>query len=53
VDHANLDKLVIDTLCGKWGWDDCRLVEVVRRKEWYDYDRIVVILEEGHKLERK
>lgn len=49
-DVCNLDKLVIDTLCAKWGWDDSRLTEVVRRKEWYEWDRIVVILEEGHKL---
>lgn len=50
VDHANLDKLVIDTLCTKWGWDDSRLTEVIRRKEWYEWDRIVVILERGHEL---
>jgi hypothetical protein len=51
VDHSNLDKLTIDTLCAKWGFDDSRLTEVVRRKEWYEWDRIVVILEEGHRLE--
>lgn len=50
VDHSNWDKIVIDTLCAKWQWDDSRLVEVVRRKEWWEYDRIVVILEEGHPL---
>ncbi len=51
MDASNLDKLVIDTLCAKWGWDDSRLTEVVRRKEWYEWDRIVVTLEQGHKLE--
>lgn len=51
MDLQNLDKLVIDTLCSKWGWDDSRLTEVVRRKEWYEWDRIVVTLEQGHKLE--
>lgn len=52
VDHANLDKLVIDTLCSKWGWDDSRLTEVVRRKEWYEWDRIVVILEQGCEIRK-
>lgn len=52
MDLQNLDKLVIDTLCTKWGWDDSRLTEVVRRKEWYQWDRIQVVLEEGHRLER-
>jgi hypothetical protein len=50
MDASNLDKLVIDTLCAKWQFDDSRLTEVVRRKEWYEWDRIVVILEEGHGL---
>lgn len=49
-DVANLDKLCIDTLCMKWGFDDSRLTEVIRRKEWYRWDRIQVILERGHKL---
>lgn len=52
MDLCNLDKLCIDTLCGKWGWDDSRLTEVVRRKEWYELDRIKVILEQGHRLGR-
>ena len=52
-DVCNLDKLVIDTLCAKWGWDDSRLTEVVRRKEWYEMDRIKVILEQGHRLESR
>lgn len=51
MDLTNLDKLCIDTLCAKWGFDDSRLTEVVRRKEWYQWDRIVVTLEQGHKLE--
>lgn len=50
-DAANLDKLVIDTLCAKWGWDDSLLTEVIRRKEWYGWDRIVVTLEQGCKVE--
>lgn len=52
MDLCNLDKLVIDTLCAKWGWDDSRLTEVIRRKEWYELDRIKVVLEEGHGLAR-
>lgn len=52
MDLTNLDKLCIDTLCGKWQFDDSRLTEVVRRKEWYEWDRIQVILEQGHRLER-
>ena len=51
-DVSNMDKLTIDTLCSKWGWDDSKLTEVMRRKEWYEWDRIVVVLEEGHQLER-
>lgn len=51
MDLTNLDKLCIDTLCAKWNFDDSRLTEVVRRKEWYQWDRIVVTLEQGHKLE--
>jgi len=52
MDLANLDKLCIDTLCAKWGWDDSRLTEVIRRKKWAQWDRIVVTLEQGHKLLR-
>lgn len=52
MDLCNLDKLCIDTLCAKWNFDDSRLTEVVRRKEWYQWDRIQVILEQGHRLER-
>jgi len=51
VDHANLDKLCIDTLCNKWGWDDSRLTEVVRRKEYATREGIHVTLEEGHQIE--
>ena len=51
MDLQNLDKLCIDTLCSKWGFDDSKLTEVVRRKDWYQWDRIVVTLERGHKLE--
>jgi len=49
-DVSNMDKLTIDTLCGKWGIDDSRLTEVIRRKEWYEWDRILVLLEQGHEL---
>jgi hypothetical protein len=49
-DVSNMDKLTIDTLCSKWGFDDCKLTEVVRRKEWYEWDRILVLLEQGHEL---
>lgn len=52
MDLCNLDKLVVDTLCAKWGWDDSKLTEVIRRKEWYEWDRIVVTLEQGHRLEK-
>lgn len=53
MDLTNLDKLCIDTLCTKWQFDDSRLTEVIRRKEWYQWDRIQVVLEQGHKLERR
>lgn len=53
MDLTNLDKLCIDTLCAKWLFDDSRLTEVVRRKEWYEIDRIKVILEQGHRLVSK
>lgn len=53
MDLTNLDKLCIDTLCAKWQFDDSRLTEVIRRKEWYQWDRIQVVLEQGHKLERR
>ena len=52
MDLTNLDKLCIDTLCAKWQFDDSKLTEVIRRKEWYEWDRIQVTLEQGHKLER-
>ena len=51
MDLQNLDKLVIDTLFMKWQLDDSLLTEVVRRKEYHEYDRIVVILEQGHQIE--
>lgn len=51
-DVSNMDKLTIDTLCAKWQFDDSKLTEVIRRKEWYEWDRVVVILEQGHGLER-
>ena len=51
MDATNLDKLCIDTLCAKWQFDDSKLTEVIRRKEWYQWDRIVVTLEQGHGLE--
>ena len=34
MDLTNLDKLCIDTLCAKWQFDDSKLTEVIRRKEW-------------------
>jgi Holliday junction resolvase RusA-like endonuclease len=51
-DASNMDKLCIDTLCGKWGWDDSLLTEVIRYKRYHEYERVVVTLEEGHRLER-
>lgn len=44
-DVQNLEKLVIDTLFGKWGWDDSRLVEKVSLKTWGPREQIVVTLE--------
>lgn len=45
IDVQNLEKLLIDTLFGKWGWDDSRLVEKVSRKLYGPREQIQVTLE--------
>jgi Holliday junction resolvase RusA-like endonuclease len=45
VDVQNLEKLVIDTMFAKWGWDDSRLVDVVRLKRYGPREQILVKLE--------
>ena len=45
VDVQNLEKLVIDTIFGKWGWDDSRLWDVRRRKLAGPREQITVTLE--------
>ena len=44
-DSHNLDKLLIDALFVKWGWDDSRLVELVSRKRYGPREQIQVTLE--------
>lgn len=46
-DVQNLDKLTIDTLFSKWGWDDSRLVEIISRKHWGPREQIKVTLEKA------
>lgn len=45
VDHANYEKLLVDTLFSKWDRDDSYLIEIISRKRRGDWDRIIVILE--------
>lgn len=44
VDHGNLEKLVVDTIFAKWGWDDCRLVKITSSKQWGEREQIQVTL---------
>lgn len=44
-DVQNLEKLVIDTLFAKWGWDDSRLVDVIRLKRYGPREQVKVTLE--------
>lgn len=44
IDVQNLEKLLIDTLFAKWGWDDSRLVEKVSRKLYGPREQIEVTL---------
>ena len=45
LDVQNLEKLLIDTLFNKWGWDDSRIVEKVSRKLYGPREQIAVTLE--------
>lgn len=45
MDVQNLDKICIDTMFAKWGWDDSRLVEIVTRKRYGPREQVVVTLE--------
>lgn len=44
-DSHNLDKLSIDLLFSKWGWDDARVVELVSLKRYGPQELIKVTLE--------
>lgn len=45
IDVANLEKLVIDTMFAKWGWDDSWLWDVIRLKRYGPREQIQVTLE--------
>lgn len=45
VDVQNFEKLLIDTMFGKWGWDDSRLVDVTRLKRYGPREQVQVTLE--------
>lgn len=45
VDHLNFDKLCVDTLFAKWGWDDSRLIERVSLKRYGPREQVLVTLE--------
>lgn len=44
-DSHNLDKLSIDLMFSKWGWDDARVVELVSLKRYGPREQVVVTLE--------
>lgn len=44
-DSHNLDKLTVDLLFSKWGWDDARVVELISRKRYGPREQIQVTLE--------
>lgn len=44
-DSHNLDKLSIDLMFTKWGWDDSRVVELVSLKRYGPREQVVVTLE--------
>jgi hypothetical protein len=46
IDVQNMDKLCIDTLFAKWGWDDSRLVEIITQKRYGPREQVVVTLEQ-------
>lgn len=45
IDVQNLDKITIDLMFAKWGWDDSRLVEIVTRKRYGPREQVQVTLE--------
>ena len=45
LDVQNLEKLVIDTMFTKWGWDDSRLVKIISSKTYGPKEQIRVTLE--------
>jgi Holliday junction resolvase RusA-like endonuclease len=45
VDVQNMDKLAIDTMFSKWGFDDSRLVEITTQKRYGPREQVVVTLE--------
>lgn len=47
IDVQNMDKLTIDTLFAKWGWDDSRLVEITTYKRYGPREQVLVTLEQA------
>jgi hypothetical protein len=45
VDHLNFDKLAVDTLFAKWGWDDSRVIERISLKRYGPREQVQVTLE--------
>lgn len=44
-DSHNLDKLTVDLIFSKWGWDDARVVELVSLKRYGPREQINVMIE--------
>lgn len=45
VDISNFEKLIVDTMFMKWGWDDCRIVSLTSEKRYGQREQIQVTLE--------
>lgn len=44
-DSHNMDKIAIDTIFSKWGWDDARVVELISLKCYGPREQVKVMLE--------
>lgn len=44
-DISNFEKLIVDTMFMKWGWDDCRIIELISKKAWGEREQVHVTLE--------
>lgn len=44
-DSHNLDKITVDAIFSKWGFDDCRIVELVSKKQYGPREQIQVTIE--------